>query len=204
MVLDMFVQVGNSCAWAVPIPAASSILQSILPASHQALERCACSSGHPGPWSMGPGNIAAQEIDPLGCAVGMDAWEKSLASLSCSAAHPRLWCPVSFPRLHLAHLTGDPWLPHHPATPPAPYPGQGTQGRARSPSHIQPGGEGTRLPILPAPPESPTSAGRVIRTNPGAGFAEPLSSLLRSRSAAVQSVCKAVQSVYAAGTGPGD
>lgn len=131
LLLDMVVQVGNSCAWAVPIPAASSILQSILPASHQALERCACSSGHPAPWSMGPGNVAAQEIDPLGCAVGMDAWEKSLASLSRSAAHPRLWCPVSFPRLHLTHLTGDPWLtttllhPLHPTWARGPRGGQG-------------------------------------------------------------------------------
>lgn len=56
------------------------------------------------------------------------------------------------------------------------------------------------VPILPAP----ASAGWGIRANPGAGSSEPLSSPLCSRSAALQSVCKAVQSVYAAGPGPGD
>lgn len=170
----------------VPIPAPSSILQSI-----QALQQ-----GVPGAWDQA--SPSHGRWIPRRCR-GDGPGEKSLVSRSYGAARPQLRCPVSWQRLHLI----SPGMPP-PCHTPAPCPGQGTQGRARSPSHTQRGGDGAGIPTSPAPPEPPASAGLVFRTNPGAGSAEPLSSLPRSRSAAVQSVCKAVQSVYPAGTGPGD
>lgn len=104
---------------------------------------------------------------------------KGLESTRSSSAAPRPQTPSG--------------LPHCPATSP---PHAQLWGQVPSPCPPSPMG----VPILPAP----ASAGRGIRANPGAGSSEPLSSLPCSRSAALQSVCKAVQSVYAAGPGPGD
>lgn len=198
LLLDV-AQAGNSCARGVPIPASSGILHQHSTKPWSSV-RAAPAAQVLGAWDWATSQHRRSiSLDMLwGWLAGRRAWP-ALAAVPQPAC-PRLGCPVSFQRL----------APHPSnwgsvaAPPPAPCPGQGTQRRARSPPHIQVGGGGTELPIPPAPPEPPASVGWVIRTNPGAGSPEPLSSLPRSRSAAVQSVCKAVQSVYAAGTGTGD
>ena len=89
--------------------------------------------------------------------------------------------------------------PHTPPLlpPPTPYSGPGGRGRANPlPTSPQPHGAGL------SPPSHSTGWG--IHLNPGVGSRKPLSSAPRSRSAVLQSVCKAVQSVYSAGPGPWD